>query len=212
MKLKRLGTLLLTAIIAATTLAGCGAMPSTGNGNETGENASVIAATEEDTDGQITLRVVDWSDGSATQREEFHKKFEEAHPDIKIEYTMLTVDQFKNTIVTMIKSGEGPDLFPIPVGLTLNTAVEEGWFQPINDYVTDEFRNKFDPEAFAEGVTDIGDEWYTVTEQMPIIQCLFFYNKDILNQQVLRRFPQHIQSLEKPVKKLQRWGMAMFMV
>ena len=135
MKLKRLGTLLLTAIIAATTLAGCGAMPSTGNGNETGENASVIAATEEDTDGQITLRVVDWSDGSATQREEFHKKFEEAHPDIKIEYTMLTVDQFKNTIVTMIKSGEGPDLFPIPVGLTLNTAVEEGWFQPINDYV-----------------------------------------------------------------------------
>ena len=27
MKLKRLGTLLLTAIIAATTLAGCGAMP-----------------------------------------------------------------------------------------------------------------------------------------------------------------------------------------
>ena len=115
MKLKRLGTLLLTAIIAATTLAGCGAMPSTGNGNETGENASVIAATEEDTDGQITLRVVDWSDGSATQREEFHKKFEEAHPDIKIEYTML-------------KSGEGPDLFPIPVGLTLNTAVEEGWF------------------------------------------------------------------------------------
>lgn len=106
MKLKRLGTLLLTAIIAATTLAGCGAMPSTGNGNETGENASVIAATEENTDGQITLRVVDWSDGSATQREEFHKKFEEAHPDIKIEYTMLTVDQFKNTIVTMIKSGE----------------------------------------------------------------------------------------------------------
>ena len=102
-----------------------------------------------------------WSDGSATQREEFHKKFEEAHPDIKIEYTMLTVDQFKNTIVTMIKSGEGPDLFPIPVGLTLNTAVEEGWFQPINDYVTDEFRNKFDPDAFAEGVTDIGDDWYT---------------------------------------------------
>ena len=89
MKLKRLGTLLLTAIIAATTLAGCGAMPSTGNGNETGENASVIAATEEDPNGQITLRVVDWSDGSATQREEFHKKFEEAHPDIKIEYTGL---------------------------------------------------------------------------------------------------------------------------
>ena len=114
----------------------------------------------------------------------------------------------------MIKSGEGPDLFPIPVGLTLNTAVEEGWFQPINDYVTDEFRNKFDPDAFAEGVTDIGDDWYTVTEQMPIIQCLFFYNKDILNQAgVTEVTPAWFKiSLEKPVKKLQRWGMAMFMV
>ena len=206
MKLKRLGTLLLTAIIAATTLAGCGAMPSTGNGNETGENASVIAATEEDPNGQITLRVVDWSDGSATQREEFHKKFEEAHPDIKIEYTMLTVDQFKNTIVTMIKSGEGPDLFPIPVGLTLNTAVEEGWFQPINDYVTDEFRNKFDPDAFAEGVTDIGDDWYTVTEQMPIIQCLFFYNKDILNQAGVTEVPTTYSEFREACKKVTEMG------
>ena len=87
MKLKRLGTLLLTAIIAATTLAGCGAMPSTGNGNETGENASVIAATEEDTDGQITLRVVDWSDGSATQREEFHRgsRFRQAVPSARLQ-------------------------------------------------------------------------------------------------------------------------------
>ena len=78
-------------------------MPSTGNGNETGENASAIAATEEDTDGQITLRVVDWSDGSATQREEFHKKFEEAHPDIKIEYTMLTVDPVSYTHLDVYK-------------------------------------------------------------------------------------------------------------
>ena len=184
MRLKKMTVSLLAAAMAVTTLAGCGAMPSTGNANGNGasENTGVASKEEEKTDGQITLQVVDWSDGSAAQREEFHKKFEETHPNIKIEYTMLTVDQFKNTIVTMIKSGEGPDLFPIPVGLTLNTAVEEGWFQPINDYVTDDFREKFDPAAFAEGVTDIGDEWYTVTEQMPIIQCLFFYNKSILEQ------------------------------
>ena len=84
---------------------------------------------------------------------------------------------------------EGPDLFPIPVGLILKLpVVEEGWFQPINT-VTDDFREKFDPAAFAEGVTDIGDEWYTVTEQMPIIQCLFFYNKSILEQAGVNEIP-----------------------
>lgn len=114
MRLKKMTVSLLAAAMAVTTLAGCGAMPSTGNadGNGASENTGVASKEEEKTDGQITLQVVDWSDGSAAQREEFHKKFEETHPNIKIEYTMLTVDQFKNTIVTMIKSGEGPDCFP----------------------------------------------------------------------------------------------------
>ena len=131
---------------------------------------------------------------------------EESHPNIKIEYTMLTVDQFKNTIVTMIKSGEGPDLFPIPVGLTLNTAVDEGWFQPINNYVTDDFRDKFDPASFAEGVTDIGEDWYTVTEQMPIIQCLFFYNKDILDQAGITDIPRTYSEFRDACKKVTEMG------
>ena len=208
MRLKKMTVSLLAAAMAVTTLAGCGAMPSTGNANGNGasENTGVASKEEEKTDGQITLQVVDWSDGSAAQREEFHKKFEETHPNIKIEYTMLTVDQFKNTIVTMIKSGEGPDLFPIPVGLTLDTAVEEGWFQPINDYVTDDFREKFDPAAFAEGVTDIGDEWYTVTEQMPIIQCLFFYNKSILEQAGVNEIPKTYSEFREACKKVTEMG------
>lgn len=206
MRLKKMTVSLLVAAMAVTTLAGCGAMPSTGNGNGASENTGVASKEEEKTDGQITLQVVDWSDGSAAQREEFHKKFEETHPNIKIEYTMLTVDQFKNTIVTMIKSGEGPDLFPIPVGLTLDTAVEEGWFQPINDYVTDDFREKFDPAAFAEGVTDIGDEWYTVTEQMPIIQCLFFYNKSILEQAGVNEIPKTYSEFREACKKVTEMG------
>lgn len=210
MKLKKFEAMLLTGIMMTSVLSGCGAMPSTGNGeaNAAPENENVSISTEEEKteDGQITLRVVDWSDGSAEQREEFHKKFEETHPNIKIEYTMLTVDQFKNTIVTMIKSGEGPDLFPIPVGLTLNTAVDEGWFQPINNYVTDDFRDKFDPASFAEGVTDIGEDWYTVTEQMPIIQCLFFYNKDILDQAGITDIPRTYSEFRDACKKVTEMG------
>lgn len=210
MKLKKFEAMLLTGIMMTSALSGCGAMPSTGNGeaNAAPENENVSISTEEEKteDGQITLRVVDWSDGSAEQREEFHKKFEETHPNIKIEYTMLTVDQFKNTIVTMIKSGEGPDLFPIPVGLTLNTAVDEGWFQPINNYVTDDFRDKFDPASFAEGVTDIGEDWYTVTEQMPIIQCLFFYNKDILDQAGITDIPRTYSEFRDACKKVTEMG------
>ena len=61
---------------------------------------------------------------------------------------------------------------------------------------------KFDPDAFAEGVTDIGDDWYTVTEQMPIIQCLFFYNKDILNQAGVTEVPTTYSEFREACKKV----------
>lgn len=205
---RKMGTLMLAAAMAVSSLAGCSAMPTTGGeSSETTVAAAAGAAeTEAAADGKITLRVVDWSDGSANQRAEFHKKYMEEHPDINIEYTMLTVDQFKNTIVTMIKSGEGPDIFPIPVGLTLNTAVAEGWYQPINEYVTEDFAAQFDPLSFAEGVTHIGEDWYTITELMPTIQCLFFYNEDVLAEAGVTEIPSTYSEFREACKKVTENG------
>lgn len=193
MKRKTMGALSLAAVMTASLLGGC-AMPGIDSGETGGaqqSQAGTAAPTQAETnaDGTVTIRVVDWSDGSIQQREKFHKEFMEKHPNINIEYTMLTVDQFKNTIVTMIKSGEGPDLFPIPVGMTLNTALEENWFQPLNPYVSEEFKSQFDPKSFEEGVTHKGEDWYTITEIMPTIQCLFFYNKDVLEQAGISEVP-----------------------
>ncbi len=209
MKKRITAAFLLTSILTASTLAGCGAMPSTTGKDSQEDNKDEGGKEEspsENKDGKITLRVVDWSDGSANQREAFHKKFMDEHPDINIEYTMLTVDQFKNTIVTMIKSGEGPDLFPIPVGLTLNTAVAEGWFQPMNDYVTEDFASQFDPLSFEEGVTHIGEDWYTITEVMPTIQCLFFYNKDVLDSAGVSDIPSTYSEFREACKKVTEYG------
>ncbi len=212
MKKRIIAALLLTTIGTMSALAGCGAMPSTDQTNTSkDEPAKDESSVPDDSssssgDGKTTLRVVDWSDGSAGQREAFHKKYMEEHPDINIEYTMLTVDQFKNTIVTMIKSGEGPDLFPIPVGLTLNTAVAEGWFQPMNDFVTEDFAKQFDPLSFEEGVTHIGEDWYTVTEVMPTIQCLFFYNKDVLDAAGVKEIPATYSEFREACKKVTAYG------
>ncbi len=205
---RKICSIVMALTLVITLFAGCGAMPST-NGEST-ESANTPVGNDSNSDvsedGKITLRVVDWSDGSASQREEFHKKYMEEHPDINIEYTMLTVDQFKNTIVTMIKSGEGPDIFPIPVGLTLSTAVEEEWYQPINQYVTDDFAAQFDPLSFAEGVTHIGEDWYTITEVMPTIQCLFFYNKDVLADAGVEKVPSTYSEFIDACKKVTENG------
>ena len=67
---KKIATLIIAAALAAVSLAGCGAMPSIG-GSETGsteEKAGADASEETDADGKVTLRIVDWSDGSEIGR------------------------------------------------------------------------------------------------------------------------------------------------
>ena len=102
-------------------------MPIFANGAQEKEKAK----TEE-----VVLRVIDWSDSAAAMRAEFNKKFEENNPGVKVEYTCLTVDQFKNTIITMIKGGSGPDLFPIPSPMTLNLVLNQDWYQSLEPYLT----------------------------------------------------------------------------
>lgn len=208
MKLKRLFAIVLSLLMIISALGAC-AMPSTNSDapqEDSAADTDLASDSSDESDGVVTIRVVDWSDGSAQRREEFHKKFMEEHPNIKIEYTMLTVDQFKNTIVTMIKSGDGPDIFPIPVGMTLNTAVEEGWYQPLNDYVTEDFASQFDPASFEEGVTHIGEDWYTITEVMPTIQCLFFYNKDVLANAGVTEVPKTFSEFREACKTITENG------
>ena len=139
--------------------------------------------------GETVLRVVDWSDSSAEFRKVFNKKFEEKHPGVKVEYTCLTVDQFKNTIVTMLKSGDAPDLFPIPNNMTLPLAIQEEWYQPIGSYLTEDFKATLNPIVFANGITTLDNQIYSIPEQMPNINSVFFYNKDLLREAGVTKLP-----------------------
>jgi multiple sugar transport system substrate-binding protein len=130
----------------------------------------------------VTLRVVDWSDSSAAFRADFNKKFEEKHPGVKVEYTCLTIDQFKNTILTMIKGGTAPDLFPIPTPMTLSTALSQDWFLPLDDLFDDQFKATLAPSTFSDGVTTLNGKWWVFPEAQPCINAVMYYNKGILKQ------------------------------
>ena len=131
-------------------------------------------------DDPIVLRVYDWSDSTLVYRQKFHEEFEANNPDIKIEYTQLTIDQFNSTVVGAIQNGEGPDLFPVPTTLNLTTAVAEGWFLPMEDYVSEAFVNSFIDGTLAEGVQRKTGVLYTVPESGSLSNSMIFYNKDIL--------------------------------
>lgn len=148
----------------------------------TDANATEETQVAGDSDEKITLKVVDWSDSTKIQRDEFHKKFMEEHPNINIEYTLLTMDQFKNTALTAIKSGDAPDLFPVPNGMKLGLAVSENWFAPMEDYVTEDFLSTINEMYMLEGYQKIEDKLYVLPENVGIANPFIYYNKDILEE------------------------------
>ncbi|MBS5521411.1 MAG: sugar ABC transporter substrate-binding protein [Clostridiales bacterium] len=148
-------------------------------GTEAAQNAESQAAGSGET---ITLRVMDSSDSTQERRKVFNEEFMERHPEIKIEYTMLSGDQLTQTLTTAIKSGDAPDLFSLPSGVKLSTAVSESWYQPMTSYLSQEFIDSFETGALNEGVTTIDGEIYVLPEAANIVNSLMFYNKDIFEE------------------------------
>ncbi|HEY0828636.1 MAG TPA: sugar ABC transporter substrate-binding protein [Bacilli bacterium] len=184
-----------------------------GSGNKEGaisstEPSNSPSPSPDNTPAPVTLRVMDWSDSVKPLRDEFHKRFMEKYPHITIEYTMLTVDQFKNTILTAVKSNEAPDLFPVPVGMKLAEAVQSEWFQPLDPFIDDAFKNIFVEGTFKNGTTMVGDQIYAIPESMALPSSLIFYNKKLFKEAGLdpENPPTTYQGFREAAKKITEAG------
>lgn len=212
------------AVLVVASLAGCGsksqnsanASSSSGSSSNSSSNNSPKGSSNSSSNGssgkKIVLRVMDWSDSSKKYRAHFDKLFEQEHPNVKVEYTQLTIDQFKNTILTDLKSNTAPDLFPIPTGLTLASAVNAHWFQPLNPYIDSKFKNSFVAGTFTDGTTMIGNKIYVIPEALSLPTTLVFYNKKILKQSgvTLGKLPLTYSQFRADAKKITQAGHGKF--
>lgn len=147
---------------------------------KTSTESTKAAAVEEKSGESLVLRIMDSSDSTQERRKVFNEEFMQRHPEIRIEYTMMSGDQMTQTLTTAIKSGDAPDLFALPSGVKLSTAVSEGWYQSMSPYLTREFIDSFETGSLNEGVTTFDGEIYALPEAANIVNSLMFYNKDIL--------------------------------
>lgn len=188
MKLKERGIVLLCImVLLISILSGCGSKKAeksdstvTTAPKATGEEQKADEDTKESSE-PIVLTIYDWSDSTKARREEFNAWYMEQHPNVTIEYTVMTVDQFKSSVVSLISSGDAPDLFPVPTGMTLATAVSENWFTELDGLLSQDFLDTLEPEVFSEGVSMVDDKMYVLPDQQAITNALIFYNKDILD-------------------------------
>lgn len=131
---------------------------------------------------EVTLDIVDWSDSTKQSRQELNERFMAEHPNVTINYTTLTQAQFNETMLSGIRSGNAPDLFPLPTTVSFSTAINEGWFIPLDSYLNQDFFDSFKDDILQNNITNKEGIHFLLPEAQEIPTTLVYYNIDLLKK------------------------------
>lgn len=109
-----------------------------------------------ESDGKIKLTLWDQSvgntDPSAKLLPEIVEKWNSEHPDIQVERTGTTGEQYKTKVKTSIAAGEAPDLFyGMGGGSFMQPYIKSGNVLEISSYLTDDIKERMGP-GMAEAI------------------------------------------------------------
>ncbi len=84
------------------------------------------------------------------------------HPNVSVEHTVFSPPDLAKSIQLAFPSGQAPDVHTLADVTTPTAAlVDEGWFTPLQPYVTQEWLDSLPSEAFLEGITMFRGELYS---------------------------------------------------
>ena len=136
---------------------------------------------EETSDEKITLRMIDTlaSESRTAALQEIIAKYEELNPNVTIELITPPTDGADQKVQQMLMAGEPLDI--IDTGNQFSVCVNNGWIQPLNDYLADwEEMDTISTQA-ASRMTHLDPNNETMwCIPYGIYQRLLFYRKDLL--------------------------------
>ncbi|MEQ4203998.1 extracellular solute-binding protein [Actinopolymorpha sp. B9G3] len=132
--------------------------------------------------GDVELRWMDSGDMKARFFEDFFPVYEEKHKNISVRYEGTNWNQITEVVTLGVRNGTAPDVFQLPVQITMGMAVSNRWIGAYDDIVPDfsAVKERFPAGAFADGVTDFGGKTYALplTGQQRI-NTLLLFNADL---------------------------------
>ncbi|MBA2277680.1 MAG: extracellular solute-binding protein [Chloroflexia bacterium] len=133
----------------------------------------------------VTFRWVDSGDVKAFFWEAFFPKYQEAHPNITVQYDGLPWNEIGQIVPIGVQNGNAHDVFQVPLNIPSAQAVAEGWVAPLDDIIPNfaAWKAAFPAGAFVPGITDFNGKTYTV----PLTSnkrygTLTLYNVEYMNQ------------------------------
>ena len=117
-------------------------------------------------------------DPGKTLWQDMANEYMAAHPNVKINITILENEAFKTKLTTVTQAGTPPDIFQSWGGGTMNEQIDAGLLQDITSYLDADggaWRNTFAPGALAVFAKD--GKNYGVPWDMGMVS--WWYNKDL---------------------------------
>lgn len=104
--------------------------------------------------GDVTFRWIDNGDQKANFMNAFFAAYQEAHPNITVQYDPLPGTEIAEIVPLGIRSGNAHDVFFLPSTVPAPQAVAEGWVAPLNDVVPnfDAWQAAFPSGVLVEGI------------------------------------------------------------
>ncbi len=128
-----------------------------------------------------------------------------AHPNVKINITVLENEAFKTKLTTVMQGGTPPDIFQSWGGGAMNDQINAGMLLDITSYLDADgaaWRNSFAPGALA--VYALNGKNYGVPWDMGMVG--WWYNKDLFAQAKITQVPTTWTELLDDVKTLKAAG------
>ena len=148
------------AVVAALALSGCGQAKEAESAGEKSKEETVV---------------LNWSYWQAEPKAVL-EKFNQEHPNIKVEYEMISSDQYINTMNVRLLSGEGPDIFEPRYVDNYATLVEENRLLDLTD---EAYLQNYDSSAI-DMIKGVDGRVYGIP--VDAIAWVMFYNKDLFEQ------------------------------
>lgn len=116
---------------------------------------------------------------------QYFAAYEEAHPNISIEYQGISGGESAKIVPLGIQNGNAPDCFQSIPNITGAQMVEEGWVRPLDDIVPDfeQWKQNFPQTALVEGVNVFDGKLYS----LPYVSSkqygtLLYYNTEYMER------------------------------